>query len=533
MVETSDMVETSAAPLIAALQDLLGDDAVITDEAERQFFATDVFSSSELPAAAIRPASKKALADAVACSTAAGYCVVPRGGGLSYTDGYLSGRARAVLVDTQALNRIVEINAEDMYVTVECGVTWKQLYEALREKGLRTPFFGTGSGMHATVGGALSQNALNYGSTMYGTAADSVLGLEVALADGSLMRTGSAATPHQPSPFLRSYGPDLTGLFLADCGALGIKVEATLRLIPSPGATQFASFDLATHVAFANALAGISRRAVAAECFGYDPFFITQRLKVRHLSGDLKRLAGVARAGTSVLGGLADAIKVAAAGRSYLEGTSYALHVVVDGRDKADAASAMAVVKSAARDCGAEEIENTLPQVVRGTPFGPPNLMLGAGGERWIPMHALLPHSRLVAAMEALDGYFDGIRDIVEAHEIEWGYIVLGCGTSACLIEPSLFWKDAIEDFHLRYLEPSFLRKLPRHAPNPAGRAAVAQIRCDLADLFMRMGAAHFQIGRFYPYRDSRHEETFGLLQAVKQHVDPRGLMNPGVLGLG
>ncbi len=524
--------EASAAPLMAALRDTLGAASVITDQAERQFYGTDVFGSAEPPAAAIRPASKSALAEAVGLATSAGFCVVPRGGGLSYTDGFLSGRARAVVVDTRALNRIVEINAEDMYVTVECGVTWKQLYEALREKGLRTPFFGTGSGMHATVGGTLSQNALNYGSTMYGTAADSVLGLEVVLADGRLIRLGSAATPHQPSPFLRSYGPDLAGLFLADCGALGIKVEATLRLIPSPGATQFASFDLATHVAFAGALAGISRRAVAAECFGYDPFFITQRLKVRHLSGDLQRLAGVARAGTSVLGGLANAIKVAAAGRSYLEGTRYALHVVVDGRDEADAASAMAVVKSVARERGGEEIENTLPQVVRGTPFGPPNLMLGAGGERWIPVHALLPHSRLVPAMEALDGYFDSIRDIVEAHEIEWGYIVLGCGTGTCLIEPSLYWKDEIEDFHVRYLEPGFLRKLPRHAPNPAGRAAVANIRRELAEMFMRMGAAHFQIGRFYPYRDSRHEATFGLLQAVKQHVDPRGLMNPGVLGL-
>ena len=528
----SETADPSTARLIESLKDLLGQGSVVTEEAERQFYGTDVFSSGEPPAVAIRPKSKAALADAVARATSAGFCVVPRGSGLSYTDGYLSGRARAVLVDTQGLNRIVEINGEDMYVSVECGVTWKQLYEALRAKGLRTPFFGTGSGLHATVGGTLSQNALNYGSTMYGTAAESVLGLEVALADGRLVQMGSAATPHQPSPFLRSYGPDLAGLFLADCGALGIKVEATLRLIPWPGATEFASFDFETHVAFAAALAEISRRSVAAECFGYDPFFITQRLKVRHLTGDLERLAGVARAGRSVFGGLADAIKVAAAGRSYLEGTRYALHVVVDGRDEADAASAMAVVKSVARDRGGEEIENTLPRVVRGTPFGPPNLMLGAGGERWIPVHALLPHSQLVPAMEALDAYFDGIRDVVDAHEIEWGFIVLGCGTGACLIEPSFYWKDAIEDFHMRYLESGFLRKLPRHPPNPAGREAVARIRRELAEMFMLMGAAHFQIGRFYPYRDSRHDDAFNLLKAVKQHVDPDGLMNPGVLGL-
>ena len=58
------------------------------------------------------------------------------------------------MVDTSSLNEILEINQQDMYVRVEAGCTWKALYEVLRPLGLRTPFWGPLSGIHATVGGS-------------------------------------------------------------------------------------------------------------------------------------------------------------------------------------------------------------------------------------------------------------------------------------------------------------------------------------------------------------------------------------------
>ena len=142
-------------------------------------------------------------------------------------------------------NKIIEINQEDMYVNVEAGVTWKQLNETLEPLGLRTPFWGTGSGLFATVGGGLSQNAINYGSGRYGTVAESVISLKVILANGSELRTGSWGTDDNPSPFNRYYGPDLTGLFLADSGALAVKAEASLQLIPRPKETRFLAFSFA------------------------------------------------------------------------------------------------------------------------------------------------------------------------------------------------------------------------------------------------------------------------------------------------
>ena len=75
---------------------------------------------------------------------------------MSYTGGYTPSTKRSVIVDTSFLNQILEINPEDMYITVEAGCTWKEIYQALKPMGMRLPFFGTNSGAMATVGGGLS-----------------------------------------------------------------------------------------------------------------------------------------------------------------------------------------------------------------------------------------------------------------------------------------------------------------------------------------------------------------------------------------
>lgn len=103
-------------------------------------FATDVYRSRELPLAVVRPASVEALQAAVRTATSAGIAVYTRGGGASYTDGYLPARPDSILIDMGGLDRIVEINETDAYVTVEAGVTWAALKAALDPRGWRTPF---------------------------------------------------------------------------------------------------------------------------------------------------------------------------------------------------------------------------------------------------------------------------------------------------------------------------------------------------------------------------------------------------------
>jgi FAD/FMN-containing dehydrogenase len=522
------------APSIAdRLRQIVGNDHVLTDLEDRKFFSSDVYRpADELVECVLQPGSGEQLSEAVKVATAAGYVVIPRGGGYSYTDGYLAVRKNSILVDMRRLDRIVEINIEDMYVTVECGCTWEKLYTALKEKGVRTPYFGPLSGLRSVVGGALSQNSIFFGSGIHGTAVESCLGLEVVLADGRIIRTGSAATPHNPSPFFRTYGPDLTGVFLADTGALGFKVKATLRLIPFPPASLFASFAYENYEQIARAMSEISRQGLAAECFGFDPYLQGQRLKREGLLKDFQRLAGVARSGRSVLDGVKEAAKVAFHGRRMFEGVDYSMHIVVDGRDDATAESAMAAARKIATKEG-REIENSLPKIMRAVPFVPPNSMLGPEGQRWIPIHAMVPHSRAPALLKAVHDYFDRHTEVVERHKIEWGYLLATVSYQTFLMEPVFFWEDERHLYHNRQLDPAYLGKLKAFPKNEAARRAVDELRRGLAKLFMEMGCTHFQIGKSYLYREGRDPETYKLLEAIKRHLDPAGLLNPGSLGLG
>ena len=132
----------SASNLLSDLAAIVGQANVLTSDADRSFYAMDVYNQLELPLAVVQPATVDELQKAVRTITSAGVAVVPRGGGASYTDGYLPTTANSILLDTSRLNRIVEINATDMYVTVEPGLTWAELWQELAKQGLRTTFWG-------------------------------------------------------------------------------------------------------------------------------------------------------------------------------------------------------------------------------------------------------------------------------------------------------------------------------------------------------------------------------------------------------
>ena len=140
--------------------------------ASAELYRHDVYSSGPAPLAVLRPASVEELARGIGAATAAGIAIVPRGGGMSYTGGYLSPTDQFILIDTASLDRVLEVNESDMTVTVECGISWDALRRALQPKGLRAKAWGTLSGINATVGGGMSQNGLFWGAgggsaTMY------------------------------------------------------------------------------------------------------------------------------------------------------------------------------------------------------------------------------------------------------------------------------------------------------------------------------------------------------------------------------
>jgi FAD/FMN-containing dehydrogenase len=529
-MNTTASQDAAATALLNALLAHVPAANIKASAADRDFYSSDVYSSGVRTDFVVAPESIDALQGVVRACTSLGHAVIARGGGLSYSAGYLPEGTGSVIIDLSHLTRIVEINEIDMYVTVEAGCTWRELYAALEPRGLRTPYFGPMSGYLSTVGGALSQGSVFLGSTQFGTSSETVLSLDVVLADGSLLSTGSASGTVRPSPFFRTYGPDLTGLFLGDSGALGIKARATLQLMRFPRESRFLSYSYSTAEDLLGALAEISRSGLAAECFGTDPYVQSRRIHEQNFAKDLGYLKAVAQNESSLLAGIGAAARMAWKGRRSLGGETYVMNVVIDETTAAAAdAGAVAVRAIAARN--GVEIEATVPRAIRSLPFVYPNDILGDRGERWVPTHALAPHSRALEVVRALENYFAGREDDLQTHGIEWGYLVFAVATRTTLIEPLFYWPDRRTPYHERMIQPQHLAKLPLFEPNPEASKAVHALRAGLIELFAELGCAHLQIGKAYPFLQHRQAPALALLQGIKHTVDPRRLMNPGALG--
>ena len=515
--------------LAARLAALAGAANVIGDAAERAYYGHDIAGPAPHPAhLVVRPPSADAAVACVAAITGAGHAIAVRGGGHSYTGGYGPTRPGTVILDMSALDRVVEIDEADGWVTAEAGCTWRTLHEALAAVGRRTPFFGPLSGIVATVGGAASQNAAFFGSARYGPLSESVLGLDVARADGTLMRLGRVGE----GGFARDFGPDALGLFLGDCGAFGVKLRITLRTVPAPAVVRFASFAFESFGAVIDAQVALADVDGVSECFGFDAGTHDNLRRAGFTIGEgAAALQSVARAEGGIARGVAAAVRTAAGVRRAVGETRNSLHLAIEGAGEAAADAAADAIAACAARHGGVEIPDTIPRITRSKPFRPLKALLGPEGEAWLPMHGLLPLSRAREAAQAAEAHLAAHRGEMEAHGIRVVRLTTTVG-NRLLLEPQFFWPDALSPFHLRAVTEAQRTQFADRPPNEAVRERVHALHSSLVPVLAAHGATHYQIGTYYPYLERIDPGQRALIEAVKRTLDPKRLMSPGALGL-
>jgi D-lactate dehydrogenase (cytochrome) len=216
--------------LLTRLRDVAGD-RLSTGAAVREHHSrSESHHDGVVPDAVVFPTTT-AEVQAIVAACAEYRCPMTAFGAGSSLEGHVVPVRGGISVDLTRMNRIVRLNAEDLDVTVEAGVTRKQLEKHLRSSGLMFPL---DPGADATLGGMASTRASGTTAVRYGTMRDAVLGLTVVTADGRAIRTGSRARKS-------SAGYDLTRLFVGAEGTLGIITELTLRLHGRPEAIAAAT----------------------------------------------------------------------------------------------------------------------------------------------------------------------------------------------------------------------------------------------------------------------------------------------------
>ena len=232
--------------MIAALQARFGTNCSTAQVIREQHGRDEsAFTHVPPPVAVVFAEHTQDVADAITLAAQHKVPVIPFGVGSSL-EGHLLAVQGGISVDVSRMNKVLSINAEDLTVTVQPGVTRKQLNEEIKSTGL---FFPIDPGADASLGGMSATRASGTNAVRYGTMRENVLALEVVTASGEVIRTGTRAKKS-------AAGYDLTRLFVGSEGTLGVMTEITLRIYPLPEAVSaavcsFPSIEAAVHTTIA------------------------------------------------------------------------------------------------------------------------------------------------------------------------------------------------------------------------------------------------------------------------------------------
>jgi D-lactate dehydrogenase (cytochrome) len=215
--------ETTVATTVDALRKDFGDRAVTSHAVREHHSHGEGMQDSALPDVVVFPETNEEVASIVKLCNQARIPVIAFGTGTSL-EGHLKALYGGVCIDLSRMNKILQVNAEDLDCRVQAGVTREQLNADIRATGL---FFPIDPGANASIGGMSATRASGTNAVRYGTMKENILGLTVITPDGRIIKTGTRARKS-------SAGYDLTRLYVGSEGTLGIITEIQLKLYGVP-----------------------------------------------------------------------------------------------------------------------------------------------------------------------------------------------------------------------------------------------------------------------------------------------------------
>lgn len=224
-----------------SIEDLMSELGFLADRITRapgvlaQHAQSETHVKSRAPDAVAFPTSTEEVSRIARACFAHDVPMIGWGAGTSL-EGHALAMRGGLTIDFSRMDRLLSVSPEDMIAVVQPGVTRERLNQDLRSTGL---FFPVDPGANASIGGMTMTRASGTTAVRYGTMRDNVRALEVVLADGTILRTGTRAPKS-------SAGYDLTALFVGSEGTLGLVTEITLRLQGQPEAVSAATCGFAT-----------------------------------------------------------------------------------------------------------------------------------------------------------------------------------------------------------------------------------------------------------------------------------------------
>ncbi|MFX1560801.1 MAG: FAD-binding oxidoreductase [Promethearchaeota archaeon] len=426
------------------------------------------------PATVVRPANATEVSQILKLANKYKVPVTPRSGGSSL-QGEAIPKPGGIVVDLLRLGGITLY--EDLRsVAVGAGVTYGELDKFLAKHDLFLPIYPESS-LVCTVAGNVAVNGAGPGSSLFGSIAEMVLGLEVVLPDGSIIQTGSEANPNAPGPFIRyAFGPDITGLFIGSLGSLGIITKVSVKTFK-----RMKYFDY--------------------NMYGFDTVDQAERFLVEVKQNDINGLFTSIYSG-EVLDLFMDMLSEEL-GFPPFEHAERTVSMTI-GRVREDMMRSDAkLAREICRDLGGRVLDvREMPQQEWEGRFWNFVRASYAHGWHWKTIyHHQTPtnsHKSVDLIMEAMDKYkFLGHTAGFQS------------GHSSMNMYPHL------------YFDPQDREE----------EQTVIEAHRELLKLLFRSGAVPFKLAEYWKDGIEDMDDYMGFLKLLKRSIDPNNIMNPGVLG--